>query len=407
MIPFLLYIIKLSCCLTLFYAGYKILLSKETFFHFNRIILLTGILACLLFPMIKIRTATTGIVQQPMVRLEKIMKDDAQLRTLPATHLFANDETSSDGKRRPSFSFVRLFALIFTVGSMVHVCLLARSHISLSLLIRKGRKIKHEDFTVVLLDSAITPFNYGRYIIISEYDYQTYQDTILTHEIAHFRFSHTFDIVLIELLTLLQWFNPVVRLLKKEVRKVHEFQADSEVLKSGVDMMKYQLLLLKKTAGSGSYLFANNLNHNKLKIRFNMMLKKKSNSWARCKLLLLLPVAALIMYAFACSDSPEQKVQKEVDPVHISFIDNTGKIVRSFELEVGDSLASNNGSINTLKEWLSSLKKEDMRLYTVSIKASPGTPMSAINDIKDILRSQNALKVSYSLPKTMSGGRRN
>ena len=104
-----------------------------------------------------------------------------------------------------------------------------------------------------------------------------------------------------------------------------------------------------------------------------MMLKKKSNSWARCKLLLLLPVAALIMYAFACSDISGQKEQKEVDPVHISFIDNTGKEVRSFKLEVGDGLASNNTSISSLNEWLSSLKKEDIRIYTIKIKAPPDT----------------------------------
>jgi len=247
---------------------------------------------------------------------------------------------------------------------------------------------------IIKLSCNLTLFYY---IILSENDYRTYPDTVLTHELAHFRFSHTFDIVLIELLTLLQWFNPVVRLLKKEVRKVHEFQADAEVLKSGVDAEKYQLLLLKKTVGSSSFAFANNLNHNKLKIRFNMMFKKKSNSRARWKLLLLLPVAALIVYAFACSDMSGQKEQKEIEPVQLSFSDNTGREVRTFKLEVGVVINFDNGSIRQLEEWLSSQAKESIQVYSVNIQAPSDTPMSIISDIKGILRNHYSLKVSYTL----------
>ena len=263
MIPFLLYIIKLSCCLTLFYAGYKILLSNETFFHFNRITLLAGILTCTLLPLIKIRTPTTGIVQQPMIQLEKIMTSEEQYRAIiyPDKGDKAINTSIPVGRQHPPVSFVRLLALLLVSGGFVNLCLLIRSHLSLVRLIRKGRKIKQGDYTVILFEKTVTPFNYCRYIILSENDYREHPETILTHELAHFRFSHSFDIVLVELLTLLQWFNPVVRLLKKEIQKVHEYQADSEVLKTGVDATLYQLLLVKKAVGSSSYAFANSLNH--------------------------------------------------------------------------------------------------------------------------------------------------
>jgi hypothetical protein len=302
MASFLLYIIKSGCCLALFYAGYKALLSAETFFHFNRNILLTGMLACMLLPLVKIRTETAGMIQQPMMQLEKIMAEDD--RTFIIT---ANDETvitsMPTGKRNLP---VNLPALIFIAGFFVNICLLVRSHISLYLLIRSGRKITSVHCTVTLLDKPVIPFNYGRYVILSEKDYGEHQDAILTHEMAHYRFLHSLDVVLVELLILLQWFNPFVRLLKNELRKIHEYQADAEVLKTGVDATKYQLLLLKKTVGSGPYTFANSFNHNKLKTRFIMMSKKKSNSWARMKLLALLPVAALSVYAFARPEATQQ-----------------------------------------------------------------------------------------------------
>jgi len=339
MIPFLLYIVKLSCCLTLFYVGYKLLLSHETFFHFNRSILLTGLLACMLFPVIKIKTETAGIIQQPMIQLERIMIEDDYSRTL-----VINNETGNAsrlvGKQLPSFSFVELLALILITGCFINSCLLIRSHISLYLLIRNGKKIKRNDYTVVLFDNPVTPFNYGHYIILSEEDFKAYPETILTHELAHYHFLHSLDIALVELLTLIQWFNPVIRLLKKEIQKVHEFQADAEVLKTGIDTTTYQLLLVRKTVDSGSYTFANSFNHSKLKNRFTMMTKKKSNSWARLKLLLLLPVVAFIVYAFARPDVTRQLKQM------IRSEDTTNPIYTPefFEVELNKFISEQGGS---------------------------------------------------------------
>ena len=305
MIPFLLYIVKLSCCLTLFYVGYKLLLSHETFFHFNRKILLTGMVTCMLLPLVKIRTETAGIIQQPMIQLERIMIEEDYSRTLGV-----NDQTGNaarpGGNQLPSFSVVERLVLILITGSFINGCLLVRSHLSLYRLIRNGRKIKRNDYTVVLFDKPVTPFNYGHYMILSEEDFKAYPETILTHELAHFHFLHSFDIALVELLTFIQWFNPVIRLLKKEIQKVHEFQADAEVLKIGIDTTIYQLLLVGKTVDSVSHTFANNFNHSKLKNRFSMMTKKKSTRWARLKLLLLLPVVALSVYAFARPDVTRQ-----------------------------------------------------------------------------------------------------
>ena len=354
MSAFLLYNIKLSCCLTLFYVGYKFLLSNETFFHFNRKILLTGMLVCALLPLVKIKTETPGIVQQPMIQLEKIMTDEW---TSLDNNLSVNDKIEiasiPAGKQFPPIPFVQMLALIFGIGSFVQFCLLIRSYISLNLLIRSGRKIKQGNCTIVLLDKPIISFNYGRYIILPEKDYENHSDTILTHEMAHYRFCHSFDIVFVELLILIQWFNPFAHLLKKELRKIHEFQADAEVLNTGIDVSKYQLLLLKKAVDSRTYTFANSFNHNKLKNRFIMMSKKKSTGWARMKLLLLLPLAALSVYAFARPNGTrqlEQVIRSESTTITPT---NQNYTLEFFEAELNKFIKEQKGEMLISKEEMS------------------------------------------------------
>ena len=115
----------------------------------------------------------------------------------------------------------------------------------------------------------------------------------------HLRYHHSLDLVFLEIVLLTQWFNPAVWLLKRELRDIHEYQADNGVLNHGIDATKYQLLLVKKAVGSSLYTLANSFNHSKIKKRITMMLKKKSNNWARLKLALLLPVGLAALSAFA------------------------------------------------------------------------------------------------------------
>lgn len=75
MVTFLLYIVKSTCCLTLFYLGYKALLSNETFFRFNRMVLLAGMLVCMLLPFVELRTESPGVLQMPLLQLEEMIQE--------------------------------------------------------------------------------------------------------------------------------------------------------------------------------------------------------------------------------------------------------------------------------------------------------------------------------------------
>ena len=434
MASFLLYIIKWGLCLILFYTGYKLLLSKETFFRFNRTILLSGIMACMLIPLIKIKTESPSFIQHSINQLENKMIEGK--RDYASTFEVKSASKPYDQPNHP-IAPIFIIALVYMIGFIVTACLLIRSYISLFLFIRKGEKIKQGNFTIVLFDKPVTPCNYGRYILISAKDYAEHQEPILTHELAHFHFLHSFDTLMMELLTLVQWFNPVVKALKNEVRQIHEYQADAEVLKTGIDATKYQLLLMKRAVSARPFAFANSLNNNKLKIRFIMMTKKKSNSWARLKLLLLIPVAALSVYVFASPEGkqrPEQinaskitatpsiiqnvpsdivlpadstkkviyiTVDNKIDSIngkHIVLISLQVKADSVFRVSIfGNKDATDHEStLRIIKDLMAGLNVEEKRNTSVSIKMDSNTDIAIINAIKDILRQALLFKVDYS-----------
>jgi TonB family protein len=167
-------------------------------------------------------------------------------------------------------------------------------------LIRRGQKVRNEDGTVTVVhDGDLSPFSWMHYIVLSRKDYAENSRAILTHERAHIRLRHSLDLVLADLCILLQWFNPATWLVKRELQQVHEFEADDEVLRQGIDAKNYQMLLIEKAVGTRLYSMANSLNQSSLKKRITMMLKKKSNPWARAKYLFVLPLTAAAVTAFA------------------------------------------------------------------------------------------------------------
>ena len=159
-------------------------------------------------------------------------------------------------------------------------------------------------YKLMVVSQSVSSFCWGKYIVVSALDYSRQVNEILLHETMHLRYRHTLDLLLMQFFLAFFWFNPVIWLLKRGLQEVHEFEADNGVLNTGIDATRYQLLLVKKAVGTRLYSMANGFNHSKLKKRITMMLKERTNRWARLKLLLIVPVMAGTLYAFA---QPEVK----------------------------------------------------------------------------------------------------
>ena len=291
------YQLKVGLCLIAFYLVWKLLLSRETWHRFNRVLLLTVTLLAFALPWVKLSFSQPLPVAGGMVEIEGLLAE------------VINDEAEQPAASLP---WVRIGCIIYMMGAGALLLWQLWSLGSLWKVMRRGRmELLDGGITLHVQQADVSPFSYFRHIVISEHDLQEARSEILTHEQAHICLGHSWDVLLMDVVLLCQWWNPAAWLLRRELKQVHEYEADEAVLNRGVDARQYQLLLIRKSVGDQLFSMANNLNYQSLKKRIRMMTTKRSSRWQLFKALAIVPVAGLALVAFA---SPEvEKVAEEVE----------------------------------------------------------------------------------------------
>lgn len=280
---FFIYSLKVALCLTAFYLVYKLLLSRETFFGFNRAVLLGMAGVSLLLPLVRF---TVESAPEPVGGF--VVVEDIVMQAVAAD--------------APGFSVTaaQVCFAIYIIGVAFFACREVWSLLCLRRMLRGGRVAGRDGgVKTVVVKGDVSPFSWMGNIVVSEKDYRDNPEYILLHERAHIAGRHSWDILLCDVLIVFQWFNPAAWLLKAELQSVHEYEADRRVLSSGVNAADYQLLLIRKAVGDKLFSMANNLTQSSLKKRITMMLKRKSNPWSRARMLVAVPVAAVAVVAFA------------------------------------------------------------------------------------------------------------
>ena len=304
---FFVYILKSSVCLAIFYLFYRLLLARETFHRFNRFSLLGILLLSCLLPLVEVSVKQETEVHQTMLTLEQLlMMADA----VNATEAGARTETAT-------VTWIQVALLVYLAGIVFFAFRNVYSLVRLLMLLKSGKKEdigsylpgRKERVTLIVHNCDIAPFSWMGYIVISRKDLEENGREILIHELAHIHNRHSWDLLVADVCIFFQWFNPASWLLKQELQNIHEFEADETVIKEGVDAKQYQLLLIKKAVGTRLYSMANSFNHSTLKKRITMMLKEKSNPWARLKYLYVLPLAAITVTAFARPEISEKAAE--------------------------------------------------------------------------------------------------
>jgi len=320
---FFVYILKSSVCLAMFYLFYRVLLSKETFHRFNRMALLGVLALSCLVPLVEVTTHDASDVGQTFLSLEEMLM---MVEMEPAE---VWEETSAPFPWRALMLLVYVAGILFFV--LRHLWSLERM---LRLLGCSRKECLEGGITLFVHDhKEVAPFSWMKNIALSESDLEEGREAVLTHERAHIHNLHSWDLLLAEACIFLQWFNPAAWLLKQELQTVHEYEADEWVIENGIDAKTYQLLIIKKAVGARLYSIANSFNHSSLKKRITMMIKKKSNPWARMKCLVALPLATVAVVAFA---RPE--VSNELDEISSVKVNDLTSIVKEFGQEKEDTL---------------------------------------------------------------------
>ncbi|MBO4674020.1 MAG: energy transducer TonB [Bacteroidaceae bacterium] len=282
-----LYILKSAITMALLYSCFFLFLSKETFHRFNRCMLVGIMLVSLIMPMFNVTTSHPTALNEEVYLAQNYMQTGTMEIVIRPTQV-------------TRFTWIQLLSWIYLAGVAIMLIVTLVQAFSLSRFLHTG--VRHTDAhgnTVILHNQDVPPFSIFRYIVMSVKDYEENRPYILTHEQEHIRLGHTYDLLLLEVMKHLQWFSPFIWLLSRDLKAVHEYEADQAVINQGIDAKSYQQLLVTKVVGDRLQPFTNNLNHGSLKKRIIMMYQKKSNRWLMLKALCAIPVAALTISVFA------------------------------------------------------------------------------------------------------------
>lgn len=301
------YVILSTIALALFYLFYKWLLSRDTLHRFNRVVLLVVLVLSVVLPAVHLDLGTRAadfaqMLEELVVTPETTSRAAAYPQPLP------------EGKEGASLSPLEgkgeVLFLIYLAGVLFF---LVRLSVGIVRNVRLGRKeyTRLDDgLRLVLHDGRYAPFSWMHTIVVSRRDYDANASMILAHEREHIRLGHSWDILLCQLCTAFQWFNPAAWLVGRELRAVHEYEADEAMLRSGTDARHYQMKLIETALGARFNSIANNFTHCSTKKRILMMMKKQTSPWARLKVLYVLPVAAVVLFAASC-DNPKEEADAQ------------------------------------------------------------------------------------------------
>ncbi|MBR5660287.1 MAG: energy transducer TonB [Bacteroidales bacterium] len=372
MSDFLIYDGKVAVALLVFYLFYRFLLKKETFHRLNRVVMVGTAVLSFLLPLCVItirRPAEPGVL---------VMEMTAEMREL-APVVSVKDSF-------PSLPIL-LLILLFWAGAAFVIGRMIVSILSISKIIRKGELVSEEDgCKIIVTDRDIDPFSWMRYIVLSRKDWEGDHTPILSHEKAHISNKHSVELLLVDLLSVPQWFNPAIWMLRADLKELHEYEADDAVLRSGVNIKDYQYLLIRKAISKSGYSVANSFNHSILKNRITMMSKSKSPRSRGLQVLWALPLVCLAIGLQARtlyvptdrdSDNPQKTVTIKIGLPGRAVID--GKEI-------------------PWKDFAEYFHSMDVPVQDIIVKVdyAKDTPSEVMSTLRNYLRDAGVQKVQYN-----------
>ena len=291
------YLLQTSCCWIVFYLFYFLALRQETFFTSNRVYLLGSLLLGIIFPLVDFnwwsimtKDTTVSIMVQPIaVTVNQLGYTLEEIVVTTSRDSVTSTGTILTGIYCLGVSFLSL-RLLYGIQSLWRL---------------KKQSIVEErkGYQLVRTEAMHLPFSFfhslywSKELKLSPED----EDRILRHELTHIQQHHSVDILILEITSILFWFNPIIWFYRNAIRNTHEYLADQKVLIKSKKKQYGQLLLRQMQSGI-AFSLANNFNHSQLKKRFNMMNQNKSSRWAITKYLWALPLLAVLLLAFKASD---------------------------------------------------------------------------------------------------------
>ncbi len=288
------HLLESSVILGILITFYRLVLHNQNAFKFNRLFILFSLLLSTIVPFIHLSTGVIGTADN---------QQEVFGRMLQGVNVYSNQLTDVV---LPSVTSNGYITWIYNIGAILLFYRLIIGLLKLGGISRKAKLTKYKDFSLADMSGRFNPFSFFRIIFVNR---SLYSDNdlkqIIVHEKAHIRFYHSFDIMLMEIFLILQWFNPFAWGARKLLKELHEFQADREVLNTGTSVSQYKMLLLFQASGA-RLLPVNNFNESITKKRFKMMNVKNINNRIKFRIMLSVVVITGVSFFFACDNEYDE-----------------------------------------------------------------------------------------------------
>ena len=279
------YSLLASTLLIVVWAVYKCALANLGCFRFNRTLLLSCVGISFILPV---------FILNPF-GVADIVENNVEIAFNPVDVAYIANTVSE--QITPIWDYI---VTLFLIGVIVMILYFLVSLVRLALFILKGEHIKHDDCRIILhRHNSVAPFAWCGYIMMPRRDWYEFGQMIVCHEKAHIECRHWIDLLFMQAAIIITWYCPAIWLLRNELHTLHEYEADSRVLASGVKREEYQMFLIKKTVGARFATLSNCLNHSSLKKRITMMLSSKQTGKARVRAFVMVPAMALALIGLA------------------------------------------------------------------------------------------------------------
>ena len=315
---FIIYILRWAICLTLLYSLFRVVLSRETLHSFNRLILLSVMTLSMLLPICQMEFFGGNKIANSVNRVETVITDSVQNARISSPIATVGSQTPAKSRMSttsPSnYWWIRILVFVYVGGLLVCWLRYMVAFASLLLLILRGKRMSSPDISsyihVIACRGIKSPCSWMHWIIVNPDDINDTMRPVLIHEMAHVRLRHSWDMLLCELTARTLWFLPFAWMLRRDMKAIHEYQADRHVLRSGVDDESYQILLIHKAVGGQLSPVACSFNQSAVKKRLVMMCRRPSRRIAMLKAVYMLPLMLFALIAFA-----KPTIVKDVDNV--------------------------------------------------------------------------------------------
>jgi hypothetical protein len=371
---FLSYELKVAVLIAVFYTFWRLLVAKETWHRLNRIVLLSTTVASFILPLcvITIHQRVEAVPILPEIISQAVLPNSL-------TPQSPTDSAPMVAELEQAFDWQPLVFAIYIIGVAV---VLSKTLYAVWRLhqmataseihpLEAGRQI-------AVTNEAKAPFSWWKTVFLNKKDYEEGTTAFLAHELGHIRLHHSLDVILVETLTALQWFNPTMWMLRADLRTIHEYEADQQVISHGFNDIQYLHLLIRKAAVQSGYSLANGFFNSTLKKRINMMMKPKTQRSPWLRFAYLLPIIAV---SLALSAKVQKDVVQSSSPAieqryKGAFVDENSLIMLIADLDDLKKLSSEGGKTRKVKSQLDfneHFTQESMDGKTIIVHLAKGT----------------------------------